>query len=496
MIKGFCVINNERIRILYGDCERAVILFAQQPFAEEGGIKLPATKRQRVEALTLDLDLSRVQECEAFDWTQASLGDGALLSLGSVELPIEAGTEKQLPTIEALPSLLEEAGLLDEAFPGLDAPVAAPVPSEEALAVRFEGNAGGAAGSLGVEVVGVPATPSEAGGAMSIADTAMAVGEQPDAFAIALAEDLIADAAIARLLPQPPEPRRRGPRPLARPPPGVVFGFDLEAMMPKDLASPLPNTAPMGPAECAAGMVEQGASHLGPLRALFDPPEAEFRAAAAAAAARAAASVAGVAVPSRHRFRPEFLVGPSPRHGELQEEALYAPSESGAASVVPDVQEFLGAANQDQLQPQMLGAIFAEPPQGAAFVEAAAHATDAAVEAAQGRNSYSAAGMEIAGVLQGGEAPLEDLAVDEMADAEAPYDLQTSQVGIIIRRFVQRREAEGGDQDVLLDDLLPPGTTDRATAARTFGSLLALATGGDLRVRQSAPFSPIAVSLP
>jgi len=68
MIKGFCVINNERARSLYFDSERVVLMFARQPFTEDHKIRLPAAKRQRMEAaLTLDLDLARVEACEAFD---------------------------------------------------------------------------------------------------------------------------------------------------------------------------------------------------------------------------------------------------------------------------------------------------------------------------------------------------------------------------------------------------------------------------------------------
>ncbi|CAK0796569.1 unnamed protein product, partial [Prorocentrum cordatum] len=84
MIKGFCVINNERARALFSDCERVVLMFARQPFSEGNSkIRLPAAKRPRMEsALTLDLDLARVEASEQFDWTQAPLEEGALLRLG------------------------------------------------------------------------------------------------------------------------------------------------------------------------------------------------------------------------------------------------------------------------------------------------------------------------------------------------------------------------------------------------------------------------------
>ena len=106
MIKGFCVINNERARALYFDSERVVLMFARQPFTEDHKIRLPTAKRQRIEAaVTLDLDLARVEACEAFDWTQAPLEQGAFLQLG------EKMTEEMLPSMELdltmMPQLLD-----------------------------------------------------------------------------------------------------------------------------------------------------------------------------------------------------------------------------------------------------------------------------------------------------------------------------------------------------------------------------------------------------
>ncbi|CAJ1451868.1 unnamed protein product [Effrenium voratum] len=100
MIKGFCVINNERARSLYYDSERVVLMFARQPFTEDSKIRLPAAKRQRMEAaLTLDLDVSKA---EAFDWTQAPLEEGALLQLGEVPMELELPAPQLLdPSCEA-----------------------------------------------------------------------------------------------------------------------------------------------------------------------------------------------------------------------------------------------------------------------------------------------------------------------------------------------------------------------------------------------------------
>ena len=63
------MINNDRAKVLHSDCERMVLLFAQQPYLDQA-LKLPAGKRQRVDALTLDL--TRVKEAEAFDWTSGA----------------------------------------------------------------------------------------------------------------------------------------------------------------------------------------------------------------------------------------------------------------------------------------------------------------------------------------------------------------------------------------------------------------------------------------
>ena len=42
--------------------------------------------------------------------------------------------------------------------------------------------------------------------------------------------------------------------------------------------------------------------------------------------------------------------------------------------------------------------------------------------------------------------------------------------------------------EVTLDDLAPPTATEKAVAARTFASLLTLATAGELTVKQRSPY--------
>ena len=61
IMKGFSILNNERARLLYTDCERVVVMFAQRPFVEDTkNPKGPPAKRQRTDALALDLSLSHV----------------------------------------------------------------------------------------------------------------------------------------------------------------------------------------------------------------------------------------------------------------------------------------------------------------------------------------------------------------------------------------------------------------------------------------------------
>eukprot|EP00443_Scrippsiella_acuminata_P048445 CAMPEP_0115174222 /NCGR_PEP_ID=MMETSP0270-20121206/3726_1 /TAXON_ID=71861 /ORGANISM="Scrippsiella trochoidea, Strain CCMP3099" /LENGTH=185 /DNA_ID=CAMNT_0002587051 /DNA_START=49 /DNA_END=603 /DNA_ORIENTATION=- len=120
MIKGFCVLNNERARTLHGDCERLVLAFSQQPFGDEGKtMRLPNGKRKQADALTLDLDVSKVQESEAFDWSQAPLEEGTLLQL----LPQPEAAVITAPLVAPPPPLLMQADLLDESFPAIDVPM-------------------------------------------------------------------------------------------------------------------------------------------------------------------------------------------------------------------------------------------------------------------------------------------------------------------------------------------------------------------------------------
>ena len=82
------------------------------------------------------------------------------------------------------------------------------------------------------------------------------------------------------------------------------------------------------------------------------------------------------------------------------------------------------------------------------------------------------------------------LATEDVADAsDGSHDVQTAQVGLLIRRYL----AEQGES--FLDDIMRPSDTTRNTAARAFSSLLALATGGGLLLQQEEPYGPIHISL-
>ena len=130
---------------------------------------------------------------------------------------------------------------------------------------------------------------------------------------------------------------------------------------------------------------------------------------------------------------------------------------------LPEIQPLLGNVG-DQLRPDMLGAVFASPPQAPAFMAAAAEAADAAAEA------------------MGEEG-------DSVDPKDGSHDVQTAQVGLVMRRYL----SEQGNS--FLDDIMQPSTTSRSTAARAFSSLLALATGGGLLLQQEEPYGPIYISL-
>lgn len=208
------------------------------------------------------------------------------------------------------------------------------------------------------------------------------------------------------------------------PPPGHVFGFDEKITA--EIAEVQASVEPPGlalQAERLRERTEMFADHLGPLR---------------------------------------VLLGPQPDRASVAYDALSAPPSESLP--LPEVQPLL----DDQIRPEMLGAIFAKSPEGDAFLAAAAQAAEAATAEAEAED------------LGDGEGP---------AEAKA-FDVQTAQIGAVIRHFVEEK-----DGPVMLDDLMPPSCTEKITAARTFGCLLGLATGGGLQVYQELPYGPISIAL-
>ena len=437
MIKGFCVINNDRVRSLHADCERVVLLFAERPYTE--GLQLPkqpAAKRQRVDAFTLDLDLAKVQEAEAFDWTQAPLGESQLLSLDASQLPDPRDMGTARPALqEALqaPSLLEESGLLDEMFPGVDAPVV--------LTQRVPGAL--------PEALNLPevAEPDALGGALEV--LRFEAGHGP----ASVAGSEAAEGSLAVEVRQRNQKRRRLRR--VQPPPGHLFGFDVDTQVQDGgpeaghvvmrfylslllfCITLLDRKVGLATVPLASSLAELRErlipNRMGLLQAIADPSSAPLAPA------------------------PAMVVSPA---------QLEAPTFSDVEPELPEIQPLLGNVG-DQLRHEMLGAVFATPPQEAAFVAAAAQAADAAAEA---------------------QLELHTGAADGSDGSDGGHDVQTAQVGLLMRRYL----TEHGSS--FLDDMMPPRTTGRSTAARAFSSLLALATGGGLLLQQEEPYGPIYVS--
>ena len=223
MIKGFCVINNDRARSLHADCERVVLLFAERPYVEGLQMpKLPAAKRQRVDAFTLDLDLTKVQDAEAFDWTQAPLGDSMLLSLDASQLPSPDPKSAAIrPVLREdmmqAPSLLEEGGLLDEVFPSVDAPI---VMAHGALPLP-EGPEG--APEVPRAPPALEALRADAGGPGGLGPISL------QGLDLGPASEIPPGLGSAVEVHQERKKKRRRLRP--QPMPGHVFGFDVDTQM-------------------------------------------------------------------------------------------------------------------------------------------------------------------------------------------------------------------------------------------------------------------------
>lgn len=256
MLKGFCVINNERARTLYSECERVVILFSQRPSGTEGeggSLKLPAAKRQRVDALTLDLDLATVREAETFDWTQTPLEEGVFLQIPGTQ---DLATQPYDDLLAAGEATDQVGLLLDESFPALEGSAVAQV---DAVAQAM----------LAADAVAAQALGQEAD------------GQQQPIEQQALAECSEAPKADEQQLAKRVRRRPFFPRGLVPVPgPGQVHGFDEEPVMCGEAfdqwqAATCDIDCPRRSLLQHAELVQDGLVTLdrhGHLRALFWPP--------------------------------------------------------------------------------------------------------------------------------------------------------------------------------------------------------------------------------
>lgn len=255
MIKGFCVVNNERARALHSDCERVVMMFSRRPFGEAS--KLPAKRQAREAALTLDLDLASVAQ-EAFDWTQAPLEEGALLRLGGVR---EAEPRVSISG-ERAPGFCQE-GWLPRSGDGFSA-----LPESTSILD------GGQPPALMSQIMSMVVAPETGEVGVPVVEAEHRVP----------ADHLVTSSAnvgVASVCMRTVVTRRR--REIIKP--GVVYGFDDNTMLSNpqieewqaDHADIMRSWVP--PQHLAEHMRDELSfvEHLGPsLRILFDPPDACF----------------------------------------------------------------------------------------------------------------------------------------------------------------------------------------------------------------------------
>mmetsp|Transcript_32302 Transcript_32302/g.89219 ORF Transcript_32302/g.89219 Transcript_32302/m.89219 type:complete len:526 (-) Transcript_32302:115-1692(-) len=458
MIKGFCVINNERARALFCDCERVVLMFARQPFTEaaDSAIRLPAAKRPRIEAaLTLDIDLARVEASEAFDWTQAPLEEGALLRLGGGMLPQD----------QALPPSLELLGgdLLAPPGGAFAASALAAAPGLEAgWLPKFEEAPiiGDANGQVQVNFnpeareAEQPVAPQAQNDPMASQLAVLEVASGPPAAMIPPGQEAAAAPQAPGAWTSAPHgqdiamrPPRRRQEPLIKP--GTVYGFDEEPIMPGEgyerwqhdaQEITLPRVRPTGYAQEMDDITAQS-EHFGPwFRRFLEPPVGAVE----GRAAPAFAGVGGRESSGSHAAPP------------------VAAAETAQVQNVEQAQEFVaGGPAQDTM------ALVPHEGTDAGLAQAAA------VPAA----ASSAAVMDVDFNARG-------------TGAEAQDD-KTAEVGEIIRTCLQGSGAPFAN----FHDLVPPSAADRATAACTFSALLHLASAGEFSVTQETPYGSIGITI-
>eukprot|EP00929_Paragymnodinium_shiwhaense_P062837 TRINITY_DN31389_c0_g1_i1.p1 TRINITY_DN31389_c0_g1~~TRINITY_DN31389_c0_g1_i1.p1 ORF type:complete len:530 (-),score=149.57 TRINITY_DN31389_c0_g1_i1:111-1700(-) len=463
MLKGFSVINNEKSKALHNDCERVVLLFNQRPLvsgdAAARGEKTPA-KRQRVDAMTLDLDISKVKEGETMDWSQTPMKEDALLQLrlgtdldtALVPLPAPEACGGQLVPLcngiaDDTGKFPELAALQAEAFP----PLPAQQMEEEVAAALF-----GAQGGLEA----FPVQESTAAGSGSRPAKGQQKRKQDEL------QPVEGEAQDGQLVPQSEEAPARL-RPKARrlprlPEPGHVTGFDVEPTLSERVLASWRQagdtlTAPRASvADYASILLQQtpAPDHLGPLRFFLDPPMKMW--------ASLLSTPAPVAIAGRQTA-----------------------AEPNAAVAVQG-SEVQGAGGAQQENPLLVA-----PP-----------ADDTAVEEPDPFRPYSprpqarlakGADEELAGVLAG-PASVDDQAGAKMDNIDAKYDMTAAKVGSVFKRVLGK--CKKASEQVCFDDMAPPSNTEKAVAARTFHALLTLATAGDFAVAQELPYGPIGISLP
>lgn len=455
MIKGFCVINNERARVLYADCQRTVVTFSQEALMDASKMaKLPPSKKPRFDALTLDLDLNKVKESESFDWTQAPLEDGALLRLQTVP---EDQLATLAPPLEA-PSLLEQVMLLDESFPEADVPETGPL--------ELAAEAARTANTLEHFAVAKPVEPQPA----------CQVPEQDELPAF---EEVLmpVDEEEPGMLQD--KPGRRHLRALEKLQiPGRVLGFDPQTMLASaeyeswQHPGTLIQLRQRGIADHVAALLQQAPplERLGPLRTILDPRSEDLRMARTSGKRRSSLSLA------------------------------HAPSRSlnpAAQEVLPEVQALLAS---EGLQSDMTLAVYTDPLEGLCVpgsgVPLAASRPDPfhPYSPEKPMKSVEGAAAELVELFGPGSAGGANATEPEECNAScAKYDPQTAKVAAVMRSYIAQRDE---DRAATLDDVIPPrSNVDRASAARTFLAVLVLATSGELNVMQPMPYGPIALSL-
>lgn len=465
MIKGFCVLNNERSRSLFSDCERLVIMFARQPFAgADSAVRLPAAKRPRMEvALTLGLDLARIEASEAFDWTQAPLEEGALLRLGGGALVAPGWGEAQL-----LPpsQLLEHGtglgfgevsgaggcGLEAGWLPRLDVGLGADAGPEAAAHAASGGDAAGAQAAP-MDVESQLAVPN--GEELEVPLGAPAAQWPAQARAEAAPGEAPAVGQVLAMAAR----RTRNLQPLIRP--GSVYGFDdepglspaeYERWQADDRELTLPRIRPRGYAEHLAALPEQQ-EYVGPgLRHLLDGPALGSPGFGLAAGSRGGLWAAGAGGGGGGGGGGGEVGGGEVPMGQWQPE------------------------EQLQQQPECMDIVMAPEVAAPLGVQAGvAGLAEAAVAAA-------AAG--------GGYHPDDDAGGFAWGGGAEAQDQRTAEVGEIIRNCLANSTAD----TISFHELIPPSRSDRTTAACTFSAILALACAGDLGVFQDAPYSSIIIT--